>query len=369
MASATRNRGPWSQRLLVWAFTVALGFLSFWLTGFVLSDIGGWPGPDYEALEKSLLDPQLAEQSDALNRQLEDTVRSIERETGAQEVLRESTAEAQRTMAQLLDFQRLAIEKGVTPTAEEQQALADSQSLFLDNQRQFQELNQKIGQLETERDALQERQRKLETQLSAARQPIEQQFAKLWEQHRLRVAGLKLAVMVPLLIVSAALFLKWRSSLYAPLIYALGAAVVVRTGLVLHEYFPARWFKYILIGTSLVVVLRTLLYLVRSIAYPKQDWLLKQYRESYERFLCPICEYPIRRGPLKFLFWTRGSAKKLALRTSLANGDDAPYTCPVCATRLFEKCSACQGTRHVLLPACEHCGRAEPVAAASAMTS
>jgi len=363
MSVAVRNPGSWTQRFLVWIFTFALGLLLFWLIGFVLGDIGTWPGPDYQALEQALIEPGLLTQSKELATRLDETKRTIERETSRQQVLSDSTAEAQRTMGQLLDFQRLAIEKGVTPSAEEQQALAESQSLFLANQRQYQELNQQIGRLESERGALEEQQRVLEEQITHAREPVQQEFDRQWEQHRWKIAATKLGVMVPLVIVASVLFLKGRSSLYAPLIYAFGAAVVLRTGLVMHEYFPERWFKYILIGTSLVVVLRALTYLVRSIAHPKVDSLVRQYREAYERFLCPICEYPIRRGPLKYLVWTWRSAKHLPQAAASTPQTETPYTCPMCATRLFEECPHCHAIRHALLPACEHCGTTHAIEA------
>ncbi len=363
MSAHVRHRGPWTQRVLVWSFTVVLAVLLYWLIGFLLSDIGNQAGPDYQAIEQRLLDPQLTTAGTELAEQLAETARSIERETNRQQVLRDSTAEAQRTMAQLLDFQRLAMAKGVTPSAEEQQALAESQSLFLENQRQFQELNQQIGALEKKRDALQEQQRLHESRLEKARLPIEAEFARQWDRHRWRSALLKLGLMLPLMIVTGCIFLKWRTALYAPLVFALGAAVVLHTGQVMHEYFPTRWFKYLLIGTSLAVVLRALVYLVRSIAHPKQEWLLRQYREAYERFLCPICEYPIRRGPLKFLFWTRRTAKKLPLAIAGSEAEaETPYCCPLCGTQLFGKCPVCQGMRHCLLPACEHCGTRQVLA-------
>jgi hypothetical protein len=103
--------------------------------------------------------------------------------------------------------------------------------------------------------------------------------------------------------------------------------------------------------------------LIRQVVRPKSDWLVRQYREAYERFLCPVCEYPIRRGPLKYLFWTRRTAKKLPV-VQLADADDkpdGPYTCPICATKLFEECPSCHAQRHALLPACEHCGATKPI--------
>jgi hypothetical protein len=153
------------------------------------------------------------------------------------------------------------------------------------------------------------------------------------------------------------LVVKWRSSSYAPLIYALGIAVLTRVALVMHQYFPTRYFKYVLILVALVVVAWSLVYLIRLVASPGKDWLLKQYREAYETFFCPICEYPIRRGPLKYQFWTRRSIKRRAHPSAPASDAEQPYTCPTCSTALFEECTKCHAIRHSLLPACTACGK------------
>jgi len=358
--AVTRNRGPWTYRLMVWCFTVALGFLCFWLIGFVLDDVGDWPGPDFQEIERRLLDAHLTDEAAEIDRKISEMRRASERDKSRQQVLQNSTQEAQRTMGQLLDFQRLAIEKGVNPTADEQKALADSQQIFLDNQRQFQELNQQIARADAERNELESKQRDVAQRIAEARQPVQAEFDRLWEQHRWRIAAAKLGVVLPLLALAAFLFFRWRASVYAPLIYAFGAAVIAHVGFVLNDYFPARYFKYIVILAALIVVLRVLLYLLRLIAHPKGDWLIGQYREAYERFLCPVCEFPIRRGPLKYLFWTRRTAKKLPV-VNMPTAPDQPYTCPMCATRLFSECPACHGQRHTLLPACEHCGAQRPL--------
>jgi hypothetical protein len=361
MNHSARNQGPWTHRLLVHGFTVALAVLCFWLSGFVLHDIATWPGPNYPELERAMIDAKLVAESERVAEQLAENGRSVDRETKRQHVLLDGTTGAQRTMSQLLDFQRLALEKGVTPSPQEQQALADSQRLFLDHQRRYQELNQQVAQLHEERDTLERQQRDVQARLAKAREPIQQEYARLAEQHRWRMAAFELGVMLPLLAVAVAAFQRLRGTLYAPLVHAFGLAVIVRTGMVMHEYFPARSFKYILIGTALLVVLRVLVYLVRMVAYPKRDWLVRQYREAYERFLCPVCEFPIRRGPLRYLFWTRRTAKKLPQLASASSDGNEPYTCPMCATKLYEECPSCHAQRHSLLPACEHCGATKNV--------
>src|SRR5439155_13089901 len=123
----------------------------------------------------------------------------------------------------------------------------------------------------------------------------------------------QLAVLLPLLGVAAFLVIKKRSSIYFLLYLAFGGATLLKIGLVIHEYFPSKYIKYVLIGAMLLAVGRLLIHFIRTIAFPKVQWLLKQYREAYERFLCPVCEYPIRVGPRRFLFWTRGTVNKLVV--------------------------------------------------------
>ena len=125
--------------------------------------------------------------------------------------------------------------------------------------------------------------------------------------------------------------------------------------MVIHECFPARVFKYIVTVALLVVVARLLVHVIRLVAHPKPEDLLKQYRQAYERFLCPECEYPIRTGPRRWLYWTRRTVNR-ALPQAGAPPEEETYTCPACGTRLFEACPACGMIRHKTLPHCEHCG-------------
>ena len=161
--------------------------------------------------------------------------------------------------------------------------------------------------------------------------------------------------LLPLLVVGAILIIKKRTSIYFPLFLAFGGATLVKVTLVMHEYFPKRYFKYIVITVLLLAVARLLIHVIRTVTFPKAQWLTKQYREAYERFLCPVCEYPIRIGPRRFLYWTRRTVNKTILQKEQV-GEEEIYTCPSCGTALFEKCSSCQNVRHSMLPHCRHCG-------------
>lgn len=356
MTSIRTHKGPWTHRVLVYFFTVLFGVLIYWLLGFVMKDIGTWPGPVYRDVEERLVAQELRQEATALQSQIDEAKRSIDSRKQRQTVLRDSTSNSERTMNQLLELQKLTLQKGVTPSADEVKALAESQRLFLENQAKYQEMNDQISALSEQLDNLELRQRTVQEKMTAQRPAVQQEYQALESRHQLQLAALKLGVLLPLLALAVWLFLKKRVSLYSSLLYGFGLALLVKVGMVMHEHFPRRYFKYVLIVIAIALVTRILVYLLRTTAFPKLDWLLKQYREAYEHFFCPVCSYPIRRGPLAHLFWTRSSLKRIKVPEAAHSGTDEPYTCPVCATRLFEPCPTCKQIRHSLLPACSHCG-------------
>ncbi|MEX2310025.1 MAG: hypothetical protein WD738_20810 [Pirellulales bacterium] len=356
-----RHRGTWWQRFLIALLTVVLTALIYWLLGFVLDDIGTIPGPTYEEFEAARLDPVLRETAKRLTLEIADTEREINNQSTRQNLLRESTRAAQQTLGQLLEIQRLSIEQGTTLSDEQQAALAESQQLFLENQRRDQELSESRAALNERLVALQEEQRQNRLALEEARRPIQDEFNDLMDRHRLTLAAIKIAVLAPLWALGAWLFLRYRDTIYAPLVYALDVALVLKTFEVMHEYFPRRYFKYILIVAAIAAVCWILYRLLRLVARPSRDWRLRQYREAYQSFLCPICRYPIRRGPLRFVPWPPRSVPQPLVPSAESAALDPPYTCPSCATPLYEACAQCGHTRHALLPACEHCGAVKEI--------
>ena len=360
MAASKSNSGPWFHRFLVRFFAVVLTALVYWSLSFLLDDIGNWPAPAYEPFEKREVDPKLLTDLDEAQRRVQTAQRQASVAEKRQQLLRNSTTSSQTTLNQLQSLQRLSLEKGVKPLPEEQQALAEAQTLFLSNQKQDQELNQELIQLQSDQQAADQDVQRLNGQLATARLPAQAKYSAAMRRHTLLVGLTKLAVFLPLMLAALGAFVKYRGGLYAPLVYAGGIAVLAKVVLILHEYFPMEYFKYLWMAAAMGVVGWILVSLLRRMARPAQDWLLKQYREAYESFFCPICEFPIRRGPLKYLSWTRRSIRRLQLTASMPHGPDEPYTCPLCGTSLFEECSTCHGIRHSLLPACEHCGTVKP---------
>lgn len=360
MTASAKPQGTWYQRIAVRLFTAVLAVLMYWVLGFLVDDIRALPGPDYSLIEQRHLNQTLVARQAELGQQVADLTRQIENQSEKQRVVGDSSRSLQQTINQLLDLQKLSLQQSQAFPAAEQTNFTTTLTHFLENQKKYQDLSQTIADLIERKQGLVREQEAGDRELQRQRQPAQEEYSARCASHRLKLACLQLAILLPLLLVAAVLMLKRRGSLYFPLYLAGGAATLFKVARVMHEYFPSRYFKYLLIGSLLLVVGRLLISVIRSVAFPKAQWLLKQYREAYERFLCPVCDYPIRLGPRRFLFWTRGTVNKIIVPSGQPEQEEA-YTCPACGHALFAECSACHRIRHVLLPHCAHCGAAKEV--------
>jgi len=355
MKTDGKSKGTWIHRFAIRLFTLVLAVLIFWVLGFFVNDIRSIRGPDFDTIEKKHLDNELVVKSIALEKQIADLTRQIENQTEKQRVVGDSSRNLQQTINQLIELQKLGMQKSIAFSETEQANFTSSLRLFLDNQKKYQELSQTVSDMLERKQGLVREKEQAEREIERQRQPARDEFNQLSEKHRLKLACLQLAILLPILVVAAVVIIKKRSSIYFPLFLAFGAAALIKVALVVHEYFPSKYFKYILIGGLLIVVVRLLIYFIRTIAFPKTQWLVKQYREAYERFLCPVCEYPIRIGPRRFLFWTRRTVNKIVVPGDHGILEES-YTCPSCGCNLFEECPSCHKVRHAMLPNCSHCG-------------
>ena len=355
MSTEQKPRGTWTHRLAIRFFTLCLTILLFWVLGFLVDDIRTIRGPDYRTIEKQHVDATLVAKTETLTKQIAKQERKITAERENQSLVGDSSRNLQQTINQLLEIQRLSMEKSITLSNTEKSTMTDSLGLFLGNQRRYQALNRTISDLVEQQRSLEAEKRETERLIDEQRKPARAEYERLQKAHRLKLACIQLAILLPLLAIAAALLIKKRASIYFPLLLAFGIATLLKVGLVMHEYFPSRYFKYILIAALLIAVIRILAHFIRAVAFPKTEWLVKQYRDAYERFLCPVCEYPIRTGPRRFLYWTRRTVNKIVVPQSTPHKDTA-HSCPACGTALFEECPSCHGVRHSLLPHCRHCG-------------
>src|SRR3989304_718701 len=114
-----RHRGTWWQWFLILLLRILVTALIYWLLGFVLGDIGDLPGPEYTDVEQELLDPALLTTQKHLAEELDDVNRQITNQEGRQGRLRDSTRSAQTTLSQLIEMQRLSVQRG-TALSDEQ---------------------------------------------------------------------------------------------------------------------------------------------------------------------------------------------------------------------------------------------------------
>jgi hypothetical protein len=352
-----KHHGSYFLRLMIFGFGAAVGVLAFWFLGYV-RDIDRIQGPDYNEMIAAGIPAELQAQREQTAEQINELNRQIAATQQRRQLTAQTTTGSQQTINQLLELKRITSEQQQPLDEEQEQALTENLQLFLTNQRQVQQLNDELITLNNQLEAAGQRQQATEQAIELASEPIRAQYLRLDQRHQWRLAATKLGLLIPLLLVCVGLLIRHAGGTYATLVYALAAAVATRMVLVMHEHFPAIYFRYILILLALAICTGVLIRLLRLLARPSRQWLLRQYREAYATFFCPICEYPIQRGPLKYAYWTRSSMKKFSLKaTSLStSASDSPYTCPSCATALFAPCPQCGGTRHSLLPACEHCG-------------
>lgn len=354
MSQARQNKGPKSYRFFVSVLNILLFILTYWLLGFLMDDISSQPGPSWEKIQKQYQDPVLVTQKNNLLEQEKKWKEQINTQSKQQSLLQKSTDGYRDTMNQLLDQQKLSAQKSMSFSAENQQNLASATKLFLDNQQKFQNLNNTITQtnvsLQQVRDQLDLINEKLDKQTKVA----DEEYNKQLQTHNLIIALCQLALLIPLLIITILLFRRYGQTIYRPMIMAIGLAIVLKIAMVMHDYFPSRFFKYILILILIALVTHALIKMLRMLVKPKSDWLLKQYKEAYKKLQCPSCEYPIRPGIVKYAALTQDKLKNLMFEDKLETIEQ--YSCPCCGIQLYEKCPQCKNTRHSLFSYCEMCG-------------
>jgi len=356
MKKVEKSNGPWVYRFFIKSFIVIFGILVFWILGFLLEDIEDIKGPNYSKIEKTYLEPTLITKERKLKEQIEDLIRKQVKNENEISIVKNSSGNLQSTINQLMSLKRLAIENSKSITKSEEEQLGKSVETFLETQETYQRLNMELAQIIERKQSFEIEKEEIGKKLKDQRGEAQKKYSGLLKKHKLKLAFLQILILLPFLLGGIYLILKKKSSNYYLIFIGYGGAVFLKIFLVIHKYFPSKYFKYILILVLLLTVVKILIYLINIIKNPKKQWLLKQYREGYEKFLCPVCEYPIRRGPRKYLYWTRRTVAKVPLPHIHTEDKEKPYSCPSCGTVLFEECPVCHEIKHALLPTCCHCG-------------
>lgn len=354
MTQSRERKGPRGHRFLVLMLNIILAILFYWLLGFILDDIASQPGPSLTEIQNRYKDKKLVSQEDLLNKQLNKLNQTISAQTQQQSLLKSSIDGYRDTMNQLLDLQKSSMQKGVSFSSDTQQNLTNVTKLYLDNQQKFQNLNHEMTYANAEAQQLQSQINSIDVTLQKQSEQAYHEYETQITRYYLEIAAIQLLILLPLLIVVAYLFKKYRHSIYRSMIMAIGAAIILKIVFVMHDNFPSRFFKYFLILILIYLVVRSLRAMLHMIVAPQKNWLIKQYREAYQKMQCAMCQYPIQPGIFK-LFMPQNTKGNQPTNMGYLEHVDT-YTCPSCGEHLFEKCDQCQHLRHSLLTYCDNCG-------------
>lgn len=312
------------KKFFIYSLSILLGFLFYWLLGFVLDDMNQWPGLRAEAYTAPIKHSALQLSQNHLNKQIEQLQKQVSETQSQQNILKENMRNTQSIINQVLGMQKLQIQQGQSNANALLETFKKNTELFLNQQSQLQQFNQNLAQLNTQLLPLQNHH-------DVVAKKLNKLYNQAYEKYNFKIGLIQIAALIILLLITSFIARKQAKSPYRLIGWAINISVVVKIFFVIHDYFPSRYFKYILIFALIIAVWFALVKLIKYQLTPNK----KQYRLAYTKFLCGVCEFPIRRK------------------------ENEIYSCPDCGTRLFEKCKACQQTKHSLLSYCEHCGVAE----------
>jgi len=141
-----KTKGSWTVRFFILLLGIVLGILFYSLLNFVVADIGTIPSPEYDLVRREFIPERLDQKRDALNKEIQVVKKEIQTQTEMRQILKDSTDSLQNTISQLLTLQKESLEKNVEFAEQSRRTLQESQSVFLDNQKKYQEANLRISQ-------------------------------------------------------------------------------------------------------------------------------------------------------------------------------------------------------------------------------
>jgi hypothetical protein len=355
-----KAKGTFWMRCSIVLLALGFGLLAYWSTGFLLDDIRLFQMPNHSAFIKAHTDQDLKGQLKSLEAQYRELEHQHTLLTQQRGFIKDSSSSLKVTVDNLFKLKNR--DQQLISEAQFGHVLTSLDKIIL-IQEEFSTTADRFIEVTNAKFALQKQITALKDRINEEKRVAQQEFSKLMRRHNIKTTIIKMLFLLPLVAGCTVLLVKKRKSIYRLIYGSTAAALYVKTSLIIHERFPSRHFKYVLTICMLAVVGWGFGWLIRRLVRPKLDILLKQYRQAYERFLCPVCEFPIRTGPRKYLYWTRRTVHKIALTGTCDSAavDDGSYTCPACGSRLFEACEACGKSCHSLLPSCQHCGATKTI--------
>jgi len=350
-----KAKGTFWMRAAIFLLAVLFAVLMYWSVGFLLDDIEVFHRPSSIKFFTQRIDSSLQDKLDVLEMQLRELEHKQKLISQQHEFIKDSSSTLEITVDSLFKLKNR--DQQLISEEQFEQVLA-SLDKIVEIQKKYKAMASRYIEITDDKFALEKDIAALKRRMKDRKNAVGKEFSKVVRRHRIKTTIAQTVFVLPLVLVCTVVLIRKRKSIYRTIYGSTALAIYIKTAIFIHERFPTRYFKYIVTGCLLVVVGWGFVWLIRRLARPKVETLLKQYSQAYERFLCPVCEYPIRTGPRRYLYWTRRTAHKVALSGNIPPSDSGyePYTCPACGTRVFEKCESCGNTRYSLLPNCQVCG-------------
>ncbi len=354
-----RAKGTFWARFTILLLAFVFGVLIYWSAGFLLNDIRLFKRIDGVAFFEERMDASQEQELERMNMRLEELDHQHTLIGQQRAFIKDSSGSLKITVDNL--FRLKDKHQALISETQFSQVLATLDRV-IKIQNEFKATADRYLKTTNERFELKKQIEALKKRIEIQRAEVQTLYNAELHRHRVKTTIVKICFLLPLVLGCTVLLVKKRASIYRLIYFSAAIAIYLKTTLVLHDNFPTRYFKYILTLALLALVGWGFAWLIRRLVKPKVENLLKQYRQAYERFLCPVCEYPIRTGPRKYLYWTRRTVHKTAISAGHgADEADEAYTCPSCGTSLFEACASCGKTCHTLLPNCVHCGNTKTI--------
>ncbi len=360
MSVQRKTKSPLGLRLAILTGSVALSLLLIWIMGYLLKDIGNFRTVTSQEILDRHVGVELRESMESQSLIIDRIKQNLGENADRQQYLHESIDTFSRTLDQMIRLSQ-AVGAVETPAEKDSDVVAISQRQFLAFQGDLQSAKDKeltlTSQLRTEENTLRDLRKVFEEREREARK----EWQAIDRRQSFWAAAAKLAFLFPWMAFACWLYLSKRSSLWAPMVYAVDVAVVWRVVWVIHEYFQPDVFRYLLLIVAILICVFILIHLIRSAAQPALAILIRRYREAYRKGQCPTCGFPILMGGEgeRAMAIRRLAGKRVTIQIDGDAMEARPYACPSCGEGLFHKCRKCGQTRHTLLPTCRHCGDRE----------
>ncbi|MGB0331862.1 MAG: hypothetical protein ACPGPE_08595, partial [Planctomycetota bacterium] len=248
--------------------------LWIWLLGFLVDDVGRMKPASYQEFSEAGMPAELLGEIAEMDLEVRTLERKINRQEQIQRDLQRDMETSGEVMRQMMDLQRLALEKGNAPSDAERDALATAQETFLTSQGQYREANVEIQSANATLFALQGRRSALGSRREAAEAPIRRAYQAKVRTRALIEACVRLGILIPLFLVAAATVRKrWRHP-WRPIHLSFLIATFWTLGYEMFEQFPAEYFKYIAIVTAIAITLAFLSWIIRKATSPSPSLVL-----------------------------------------------------------------------------------------------